>query len=73
VSLHDSTFLYLKPTDRQVQDMDFVREAFKNMSKVLEQHLPDGPDKTYVIRHLRETAMWAHVAITRHQDGAPRV
>ena len=72
MSLHPSTFRYLKPTDRQMQTMDFVREAFDTFSKVLQQNLPDGPDKTYVLRLLRTTAMWSHVAITRNQDGSPR-
>ena len=72
MALNKDTFVYLKPTDRQMQTMDFVREAFSHIASVLEQNLPDGPDKTYVIRHLRETAMWAHVAITRTEDGAPR-
>lgn len=72
MSLHESTFKYLKPTDEQMKTMDFVREAYDNFAKVLQSQLPDGPDKTYVLRLLRTAAMWSHVAITRHQDGAPR-
>ena len=72
MSLHASTFRYLKPTDQQLQTMDFVREAYDNFAKVLQQQLPDGPDKTYVLRLVRTAAMWSHVAITRNQDGAPR-
>jgi hypothetical protein len=34
--------------------------------------LPDGPDKTFVIRAHRSNAMWANVAITRLPDGTPR-
>lgn len=72
MSLHESTFNYLSPTDKQKDTMAFVREAFTNFSKVLQTNLPDGPDKTHVLRLLRTTAMWSHVAITRHQDGSPR-
>lgn len=72
MSLHESAFLYLKPTDRQLTDMDFVREAYTNLAKVLQSNLPDGPDKTYVLRLIRTAAMWSHTTITRHQDGAPR-
>jgi hypothetical protein len=38
----------------------------------LEALLPDGPDKTFVIRAHRSNAMWANVAITRLPDGTPR-
>jgi hypothetical protein len=33
--------------------------------------LPPEPDKTYVLRQLRDRAMWANVAITRQPDGTP--
>lgn len=72
MSLHNSTFLYLKPTDKQMGTMDFVREAYDNFAKVLQQNLPDGADKTHVLRLIRTAAMWSHVAITRNQDGSPR-
>lgn len=70
--MHPSTFEYLKPTDKQLVDLADVRQAAKDYCKVLEQILPDGPDKTYVIRTHRSNAMWANVAITRLPDGTPR-
>ena len=70
---HLSTYDYLKPTDEQVACMQRVREAAKAFSEVLERELPDGPDKTWVIRNHRTTAMWANVTITRQRDGSPRV
>ena len=70
--MHASTFEYLKPTDTQVSQMARVRAAAKAFNDVLEAELPDGPDKTFVIRAHRSNAMWANVAITRHPDGTPR-
>lgn len=70
--LHNSTFQYLKPTDAQVSDMAAVREAGAGYAGVLEAHIPDGPDKTYLLRKLREVGMWANIAITRQPDGSPR-
>ena len=70
--MHRSTYEYLKPTDEQVAQMARVRAAAKAYSDVLEAELPDGPDKTFVIRAHRSNAMWANVAITRQPDGAPR-
>jgi hypothetical protein len=70
--MHSSTFEYLKPTDAQINRMAGVRVAAKTFSDVLEMQLPEGPDKTYILRKLREISMWCNVSITRHPDGAPR-
>lgn len=70
--LHKSTFEYLKPTDVQIADMATCRNAASEYTKVLQNIVPDGPDKTYAIRKLREVAMWVNIAITRHPDGSPR-
>lgn len=70
--LHESTFEYLKPTDIQLEDMNVLRHQTKEYSRVLEENLPDGPDKTYILRKLRELAMWINVSITRKEDGSPR-
>ena len=47
-------------------------EAAAVYAGALDKELPDGPDKTYVLRAHRSNAMWCNVAITRHPDGAPR-
>jgi len=70
--VHASTFEYLKPSDEQIEQMARVRAAAKAFCDVLEAELPDGPDKTFVIRAHRSNAMWANVAITRQPDGTPR-
>lgn len=70
--MHASTFEYLKPTDAQIAQMSKVREAAKVYNDALEAYIPDGPDKTFIIRNHRSNAMWANVAITRLPDGTPR-
>lgn len=70
--LHESTFDYLKPTDTQLNEMQSVREAAKVYADALEHLVPPGPDKTFILRQLREVAMWVNVAITRNSDGSPR-
>lgn len=72
MSMHESTYEYLKPTDDQLEAMAKVRSAAKAYGDALEALLPDGPDKTFVIRAHRSNAMWANVAITRQPDGSPR-
>lgn len=69
---HASTYEYLKPTDDQIARMGRVRAAAKVFNDVLDAELPDGPDKTFVIRSHRSNAMWANVAVTRQADGTPR-
>jgi hypothetical protein len=70
--VHPSTYEYLKPTDEQIAKMARVREAARVYGDILQAELPEGPDKTFVIRSHRSNAMWANVAITRLPDGAPR-
>ena len=72
MSMHPSTYEYLKPTDAQIESMARVRAAAKAYGEVLEAELPEGPDKTFTIRGHRSNAMWANVAITRQPDGTPR-
>jgi hypothetical protein len=70
--MHPSTYEFLKPTDEQIAHMARVRAAAKTYGEILEAELPDGPDKTFIIRAHRSNAMWANVAITRLPDGTPR-
>lgn len=70
--LVEETFAYLSPSIEQGQDMDVVRKAGAAYADVLDKVLPDGPDKAYALRKLREVVMWANVAITRLADGTPR-
>jgi len=65
-------FEYLAPTDEQRELMDDARQAAADYAEVLNRVVPEGPDRTYLIRKLREVAMWANVAITRQPDGTPR-
>jgi hypothetical protein len=70
--IHRTAFEYLKPTDQQIKVMAAAREAALNYSIALENLLPEGPDKTYVLRTIRTAAMWANIAITRTAEGSPR-
>ena len=54
--MHGTTYEYLKPTDEQVAKMARVRAAAAEYSRVIEAEIPDGPDKTYLIRKHREVA-----------------
>ena len=66
------TFDYLTPTSEQKRIMDEVRVYFHQFADMLEKQIPPGPDKTYLLRKLREVGMWANIAITRNADGSQR-
>lgn len=70
--MHTSTFEYLRPTEAQMLAMGDARAVMHGCARGLENLVPEGPDKTYIMRKLREVAMWVNVAITRLPDGSPR-
>lgn len=72
MNLHPLTFDYMKPTDGQVDVMDHLSKVTADYANVIDQALDDGPDKDYILRRIRETAMWINVALTRNADGSPR-
>jgi hypothetical protein len=72
MTLHASTFEYLKPSNEQIEQMQQLRQAAKVYADILVAVLPEGPDKTFVLRAHRSNAMWANVALTRQPDGTPR-
>lgn len=72
MSMHPSTFEYLKPTEDQITTMAKLRSAALDYAKALDALLPEGPDKTFILRNHRSNAMWANVAVTRLPDGTPR-
>ena len=67
-----STFEYLKPTETQMHNMALMRKCAADFEANVNDNVPDGPDKTYLIRKFREVAMWINIAITRNPDGSPR-
>ena len=72
MSLHPTTFEYLKPSDGQIDVMNHLRKVTADYAAQIDQALDEGPDKTYILRRIRETAMWINVTLTRLPDGTPR-
>lgn len=72
MKLHETTFGYLQPTDKQIDRMAPCRTAADEYAAIIDLNVEDGPDKTYLLRKLREVAMWVNIAITRQPDGSPR-
>lgn len=72
MTLDRTAFDYVKPSNDQTDDMTELRQAFTVLADKIEELLPEGRDKTWIFRQLRTVGMWCNVAITRHDDGAPR-
>lgn len=72
MTLDPYAFDYHTPSAEQIKKMAVLRAAARHYAQDLEEVLEDGPDKTYLLRKLREVAMWANVAVTRNPDGSPR-
>ena len=72
MTLHQSTFDYLNPTDAQKATMNDLRQRASVYAQAVDAALTDGPDKTYLLRKFREVAMWVNIAVTRNADGSPR-
>ena len=70
--MHVSTFDNLKPTDDQLADLSGCRERARVYADYIDEYVPNGPDKTYLLRKFREVAMWVDIAITRNPDGSPK-
>ena len=70
-TLHKSAFEFLSPSESQKEQMAICRRGAADFANLLDEHVPAGPDKTYLLRKLREVAMWANIAITRKPDGEP--
>lgn len=70
--MHPFTYEFQMPTNEQKALMAEARKAALEYANLLDRVIPEGPDKTFVIRQLRTVAMWVNVAITRHPDGSPR-
>lgn len=73
--VHSVAFTHRPPAAVPAQHLsttEAVSAAFATLAASLETLIPEGPDKTYMMRHLRETAMWATTAVTRNPDGSPR-
>ena len=70
--MHRTTFEYLIPTDPQIASMNRLRLAFSEFASILLGELPDGPDKTFIMRELRTIAMWCNTTMLRTADGTPR-
>lgn len=71
--MHQKIFEQIpSPTVSQSALMHELGVAAKAYLDKIEAAVPDGPDRTYLVRKLREVQMWVNATIVRHPDGSPR-
>lgn len=58
-----SQFDYHKPTDAGVERITVIRNAHKNLVKVIWDQVPNGADRSAAIRKLHECMMTCNKAI----------
>lgn len=56
-------FEYQRPTPEQVQQIETVREALKQVHDTIVGTLPPSRERSLAITKLEETSMWANKAI----------
>ena len=62
-------FKQVKPTYGQDEAIDLLYRATSDYAGLINSLIDDGPDKTYIVRRIRETMMWIETAIVRNADG----
>ena len=50
-------------TKDQVLDLEVTQNTAHAYKRAIEELVPDGPDKTYMLQKLREVQKWAELAI----------
>lgn len=59
----ENWFSYHKPTPEQIPAYEEIRNKAKEFADYLNEKLPDGADKTYTLRLLRQVVMNANQTI----------
>ncbi len=59
----ENTFTYHPPHGDQPARYEEIREAGKNLARVIAQNTPPGADQWVAIRHVRDACMTANAAI----------
>lgn len=61
-------FQYHSPTEERRRAHDGVRQYCLELALWLNEHLPDGLDKSLAITNLELVMFWSNAALARHRD-----
>ena len=66
----ETLFTFHAPTPEQIESYASIREAAKNLARVIHANCDGGPDRTAAMRKLRECVMTANAGIATHNAAA---
>jgi hypothetical protein len=59
----ENMFTYHPPKGDQAQRYEKIRYHGKTFAQVIDEEVPDGPEKDTAVLRLREAVMWSNAAI----------
>lgn len=59
----DKPYAYHKPSDKGLEKINQLREAFSDVAKMIELYCPQSRQKSIAITELETAAMWAIKAV----------
>jgi len=67
----DNWFTYHPPTQEQVPVFMALRDAGHQFAETIMTLVPNSPDRTVAIRHVRDAVMAANASLACYPDGMP--
>lgn len=64
----ENRFAYHKPNAEKVISHESIRDLCKELAHELNNHVPDGREKSLAITHLEDVMMWANAGIARNDS-----
>lgn len=67
----EQNFVYHKPFGNQPGRYEYIRDAAKSLSRLMDCSCPPSRELSLAQTHLEEAVMWANAAIARNEKEVP--
>lgn len=64
----DNRFTYHPPSENKATKHVMIRESGKTLTEIINEHVPDGREKSLAITKIEEAVMWANAGLARTPD-----
>lgn len=61
----DNRFTYHPPSETKATKHLMIRESGKTLTEIINEHVPDGREKSLAITKIEEAIFWANAGIAR--------
>ena len=68
----DNWFTYHPPTQEQIPVFEALRDAGHEFAEKIMALVPNSPDRSVAIRHVRDAVMCANASLACYPEGMPR-